>query len=348
MANNVDIIGEEAALLQLIINDFSETDGWFEDSDVLSVRGHGFRNRTKVIGVIFPNCLSVGGYAFSTCTRLSALDIIGEGTLPNYTLQSCETLTDIVLRKSDEIVKLQSGYVYSDALWSKQIKLVNVYVPNNLISSYQAASTWSTLYASNPNLFKSLENYTVDGTLTGEFNWALVDTVETPIFSVSNTELSSTAIDSGVQLFSTTTPEFTILLDFTLGSNSGMGALVCGCWNGSVGVRIGRSGATHNISLEYKRVGTNASTNKVFTWGIGTRKQIALVVKNGYMFSEVFADGEFGEQLIGSGTPSSTLTDTFKVGGTATKGTVHSLKLYNKALNYRQILKELKTMRLSV
>jgi hypothetical protein len=41
-----------------------------------------------------------------------------------------------------------------------------VYVPRSLVDSYKSATNWST-YA---NQFRALEDYTVDGTITGELD----------------------------------------------------------------------------------------------------------------------------------------------------------------------------------
>jgi hypothetical protein len=49
-------------------------------------------------------------------------------------------------------------------------------VPGDLIDSYQIATNWSTLYAGGYCLFWALEDYTVDGTTTGEINWSKFNT----------------------------------------------------------------------------------------------------------------------------------------------------------------------------
>lgn len=48
---------------------------------------------------------------------------------------------------------------------------LNVYVPENLIETYKAATNWSTCYTQGRADFKALEDYTVDGTITGEFDY---------------------------------------------------------------------------------------------------------------------------------------------------------------------------------
>ena len=42
-----------------------------------------------------------------------------------------------------------------------------IYVPSALVDSYKSATNWST-YATQ---FRALEDWTVDGTITGELDW---------------------------------------------------------------------------------------------------------------------------------------------------------------------------------
>lgn len=46
----------------------------------------------------------------------------------------------------------------------------NVYVPSELIEEYKVATNWVDLYTTNPDIFHALEEYTVDGTTTGELD----------------------------------------------------------------------------------------------------------------------------------------------------------------------------------
>ena len=46
-----------------------------------------------------------------------------------------------------------------------------VLVPRALVESYQTATNWSTLYVAETCEFLALEDYTLDGTVTGEIDW---------------------------------------------------------------------------------------------------------------------------------------------------------------------------------
>ena len=98
-----------------------------------------FYECTKLGKADFPCVTSVGRYAFNGCTALKTL-ILRSGTLA--------TLSDV---NALEDTPVESGKGY-------------IYVPGALVDSYKADSKWST-YA---NQFRKLEDYTVDGTITGE------------------------------------------------------------------------------------------------------------------------------------------------------------------------------------
>ena len=79
-------------------------------------------------------------------------------------------LKNLVLRKADAICTLaattmvgQNNPIHTGGGY--------VYVPRALISTYQTATNWSTIYAENPGVFRAVEDYTVDGTLTGRMDW---------------------------------------------------------------------------------------------------------------------------------------------------------------------------------
>lgn len=106
-----------------------------------SVGYFSFYECTKLEKADFPCVTSVGRYAFNGCTALKAL-VLRSGTLA--------TLSDV---NALEDTPIESGKGY-------------IYVPGALVDSYKADSKWST-YA---NQFRKLEDYTVDGTITGEID----------------------------------------------------------------------------------------------------------------------------------------------------------------------------------
>ena len=288
MTNNSEILGEEGALRQLLTNDFSATDGYFEDSDATMVRTNGLRERTELKSINLPNCTRINRAAFIGCsqltnvilnkttrleqevfqnTKLSAVNktnfqsltyvnhgafggtkltefiapkvtYIGSNAFTNVTtllkiiipiggmraacsgatalkfvdmltgwnddagtkkaiatktFYNCTSLTTLVLRNST-VVGLISVDVFSGTKYAASgAGGAYVYVPRDLISSYQAATNWASLYAAHSDMFRPLEDYTVDGTTTGEFDESLIQTPQTPLYAVTDLDVSPDA-----------------------------------------------------------------------------------------------------------------------------------------------------------
>lgn len=214
MANNTDILGEEAAVRQLVNKDFSATNGHFEDDTVKTLRYNAFRDCTSITSVSFPNATVIQGGVFRNCTNLTGLNLrslttIREGntftgvkaslifpeltTYPemngingyggamidlgakigninSYMFSGGSNLVTLVLRKAT-IAALSSVNAFNSTKYATNgAGGAYVYVPRDLISTYQSATNWATLYAAHSDMFRALEDYTVDGTTTGDFD----------------------------------------------------------------------------------------------------------------------------------------------------------------------------------
>ena len=92
-----------------------------------------------------PVCTSIGTRSFYCAANLSAL------ILRSVTL--CTTSSDFAGSWNGNTPPIGKGEGY-------------IYVPRALVDSYKAATNWSTYAAQ----FRALEDYTVDGTITGELD----------------------------------------------------------------------------------------------------------------------------------------------------------------------------------
>ena len=178
------------------------------DSDVTKVIDHACRNLTSLKTVNLPKCTNIGLYAFYGCSTLHTLNAplctnvsayafqncyeLLNLNLPkvvsiligcfqnNYALQkadfevaksiaansfaSCRSLTALILRKSDAICTLANTSAFTGTPIADGTGYI--YVPRALIASYQTATNWSNFSTQ----FRALEDYTVDGTITGELD----------------------------------------------------------------------------------------------------------------------------------------------------------------------------------
>ena len=162
--NNIDLIGDDACVKQLVAGDFSNTNGVYIDDRVEKIGGSAFYSCSNLTSVNFPAVTSIGVYAFRGCYALTSVGFPVATKINGNAFQSCSHLTSLILRKSDSICTLSKANAFDSTPISSGTGYI--YVPRALVDSYKAASNWST-YA---NQFRALEDYTVDGTITGELD----------------------------------------------------------------------------------------------------------------------------------------------------------------------------------
>ena len=135
--NTADVIGDDEMCNQLIMRTVTEYK----------------ENRVAQIGMS----------AFYSCNALTVVDVPNVTTIASQAFGECSALESLILRSS-VIAILES----SDSLKNSGIAKGTgfAYVPRDLVGSYQLATNWST-YA---NQIRAIEDYTVDGTTTGELD----------------------------------------------------------------------------------------------------------------------------------------------------------------------------------
>lgn len=139
LMNTVDIIGDDALTDAIILRNITE----YRDYSI-----------TKI-----------GNSAFWNCSSLSSVDLRSVTIIAGYAFHNCGALTALILRDTSKVCVLDN----QSALRMESgapLQKVYFYVPSALIDSYKSATNWST-FASK---FRALEDYTVDGTTTGELD----------------------------------------------------------------------------------------------------------------------------------------------------------------------------------
>jgi hypothetical protein len=133
--NTVDIIGDEALTNSILNGSITE----IADNRVTSVGDSAFRGCSALIRADFPSVTGIYNTAFYDCSVLATL------------ILRSETMCTLYYTGSFDGSPIAAGTGY-------------IYVPSALYDSYLADSKWST----HANQFRKLEDYTVDGTVTGE------------------------------------------------------------------------------------------------------------------------------------------------------------------------------------
>lgn len=105
-----------------------------------------------------------------TSTKLKFID---RNNYYSFNLGENNVLRDYVIRKTNGVSSLTNAYAsYTNPLGGyPDGSCLNVYVARDLIDSYKTATNWSACYELGRVDFKALEDYTVDGTVTGGFDY---------------------------------------------------------------------------------------------------------------------------------------------------------------------------------
>ena len=128
-----------------------------------ALRGHQSYALNKVV---LGSVKTLGWCAFNTCYGLTYVDLGSAETIDASALQYTGALRTLIIRTTSAVCTL------SGALQNCGIGSGYIYVPRALLSDddatkdYRRATNWST-YAAR---FRALEDYTVDGTVTGELD----------------------------------------------------------------------------------------------------------------------------------------------------------------------------------
>ena len=127
------------------------------------VGDNAFNACSRLTTANFPVATSIGGSAFNSCSALTTADFPAVTSISSYAFNSCSALTALILR-SETMATVSSANAFTGTPIASGTGYI--YIPRVLVDSYKAASGWSTYAAQ----FRALEDYTVDGTTTGELD----------------------------------------------------------------------------------------------------------------------------------------------------------------------------------
>jgi hypothetical protein len=116
----------------------------------------------SLVSVNLPSATKIARLAFSGCTALTTVDLGAVTSIISNAFDGCSSLKTLILR-SPTIVETDNYLLDGTAI---QTSGGFIYVPASLLSNYKTHDDWS-LYQSK---FRALEDYTVDGTTTGELD----------------------------------------------------------------------------------------------------------------------------------------------------------------------------------
>lgn len=117
----------------------------------------------KLANVNVPMAKTIGQGAFYRDSALKTIDLPVATSIYREAFDSCGSLTAVILRSETVCTLLNEGAFYNMPVHSGT---GYIYVPSALVDTYKSATNWSR-YATQ---FRALEDYTVDGTITGKLD----------------------------------------------------------------------------------------------------------------------------------------------------------------------------------
>lgn len=164
-----------AACTELLTADFPELNGSINSyafdgcTKLVSVNlpkvnqmvGYNFRNCTSLTEVMLPGLVTTGNSAtgadaFRNCTSLETVDLGKCVRIDTNCFNGDTNLNKLILRKTS-VCALNNVNAFTGTPYASGGNGGTVYVPQSLISSYQTASNWSTLYNAGTCSFVALE-----------------------------------------------------------------------------------------------------------------------------------------------------------------------------------------------
>ena len=149
-------------------------------TNATTIRGYSFKLCTGLVTLSMPNVISfasaqqfiscenlknvyapslsvLGGNAFQNCTSLEIIDLPAATRL-NFSrvFYGCSKLQTVILRNTS-VVPVNNDCFTNTPFTGYNGLSGTVYVPQSLISSYQTASNWSTLYSGGYCTFAAIE-----------------------------------------------------------------------------------------------------------------------------------------------------------------------------------------------
>ena len=165
-----------------------------------SIGSSVFDECKKLTSVKFLLAKSVSSYAFFGCTELTSAEFAAVKSFGSSVFASCTALKTLILRNATRVTLSTTGAFTNTPITSGK---GYIYVPSALIDSYKAAVNWSTF----AKQFRKLEEWTVDGTVTGELIADAANKHLVRFFNSDGTALGYTHVATGGNAtYSGTTP----------------------------------------------------------------------------------------------------------------------------------------------
>lgn len=124
--------------------------------NVTSIVDYTFQNCSTLASVDLTNVKSISTYAFLGCKALASVNLPNVTSMGTSAFASCSNLNVIILG-GQSVCTLKSISAFNNTPFAAGGTGGTVYVPQALITQYQNATNWSTLYAAGTCNFVAIE-----------------------------------------------------------------------------------------------------------------------------------------------------------------------------------------------
>lgn len=155
--NTIDEMGDDVVLTKLIEHSLTE----FKDDVMTTIPTYGFQVQ-PLKKLVLPSVTVVGNQGFNNCQELEFADFASCVTFGTQAFYYAKALKTVILRS--ERMCTGGNNVFHDSPIAKGTGYI--YVPSACVNSYKSNINWSKLSTQ----FRAIEDYTVDGTITGELD----------------------------------------------------------------------------------------------------------------------------------------------------------------------------------
>lgn len=122
-----------------------------------------FMHCSDLTSVTLPSATFIGGSVFQSCANLRYIDLPAIETIGDQAFQNCSNLYTLIVRTDHVPTMTRESALYYTPIY---YKTGYIYVPRDLISQYEVAKSWKIA----KGRYRALEDYTVDGTITGDLD----------------------------------------------------------------------------------------------------------------------------------------------------------------------------------
>lgn len=136
------------------------------------VSQEAFSHAGYLVDVDLPLAEELKSNAFADSSKIAYLDFPCVKTIGSLAIAGCPLLSVVILRNTSQVCSLYNTSVFKNTPFASGKAGGKLLIPRALVDGYKNGTNWSAVLTQNTNnKYLALEDYTVDGTITGAIDW---------------------------------------------------------------------------------------------------------------------------------------------------------------------------------